>query len=159
MRFAFAVLLAPLLFGCGPSQRQLAADITRDYEAALASCERSFPERYKKPVTPRMRCFVAANSARAVRENYHTDLMDAMNAQMLVAAERFDAGRLTETRFEAEKATIYANFEGKMQERDDRKAMVRATQAQANAAANAAMAASIPKSVTCYTTGRITNCY
>ena len=150
------ILVAFALAGCGPSKLQLEAQAARDaYEAAIAACERSFPDRHRKPVTPRVKCFNEANLNLAARGDPNVDLVTAMTAQMLVLAERFDGGRFSEARFESEKAVVFANYRTQVLQRENSAAVADAAQAQAWAAQQAAT----PRSVTCNRFGNTVTCY
>jgi hypothetical protein len=159
-----------LLAACGPSKLQLeapAAQQTRD--AATASCERSYPDKHRKPVTPRVKCF---NEARLDYAQAHErsvgnpalDLEQLVSAQMLAIAERYDAGKLTVAQYEAEKAAAIANYSSAVLQRRQGAAMVRAAQdeaaaarQQAAAAAQQAINSSMP--TTCSRVGNTVTCY
>lgn len=130
------ILLAVVLAGCGPSKLQLEAQ--EGYETAIAACERSYPHRHRKPVVPRVKCFNEANLNLAARGDPNIDLVTAMTAQMLVLAERFDAGRFSEAEFESEKAVVFANFRSQLLQRQHNATVAHAAQQVAS-----------PRSVTC----------
>jgi hypothetical protein len=155
-----------LVGGCGLAKQ---IQINKEAEAAkkaqaaqIAECERLFPDRLRKPVTPRVKCFNEANLsyhmayARSVGNPY-LDLVRLMTAQMLLIAEKYDAGGLTEAQFEVAKATAQSDYASKVADRKNASAMVGAAQTQADAAQRRAIAASMP--VTCNRYGNSVTCY
>lgn len=132
----------------------------RAYDQEIAACERSFPDQHKKPVTPRVRCFNQANMALAAGKR-DVDLVHAMTTQMLVEAEKYDAGKLTPAAYDASRAAVFADYRTKVLQRRNSAAMVEAAEDQADAARAQARAAMNPPSrtTTCSSIGSTITCY
>jgi hypothetical protein len=123
----------------------------KTYETQVAACERMYPERHRKPTLPRVKCFNEANMKLAEQDR-DIDLVRVMTTQMLVLAERFDAGRLTEAQFEAEKAAVFADYRTRVLQREDSATIADASRQQA-------IAASMPRTTTCNRFGNTVTCY
>ena len=165
--FGFLLFAALALVGgcCLVKQVQINQEseaATKAQAAQIAECERLYPDRLRKPVTPRVKCFNEANLSyhtaydRSVGNPY-LDLARLMTAQMLFVAEKYDAGGLSEAQFEVAKATVQSDYASKVAERGNASAMVGAAQIQADAAQRRAIAASMP--VTCNRYGNSVTCY
>ncbi len=115
MRWLITALIVFTLAGCGLSgQAQLQEAAREAVEAAnlqmdrdLAECQRLYPDRYRKPVTPRMKCVGAARDKNlAVRDrlvgNATLDIFAKQKAQVLLAAQRFDKGEISEAEYKLE---------------------------------------------------------
>lgn len=145
-----------LLVLCGCSADMLYADALASrqiWENDLAACEKAHPDEHKKPVKLRVLCFNRANEARAARDG-NADLVRAMTTRMLVEAEKYDAGQLTPTAYDASRAAIFADFNTQMELRLNSQAVADAAQSQARAA----WAAAMPRTVHCTTFGNSVTC-
>jgi hypothetical protein len=143
----FLVIVALLIGGCAAAERQKAFDDAKlSYDRDVANCERQHPGPHKRPIVPRVQCFNEARLRFLANDASYADLDRALSARLLVAAEKYDAGRLTIAEYEAEKTGLIANYNSDIQRRRDSAAMV-----------NAARAASMP--VVCNKFGNTVTCY
>jgi hypothetical protein len=151
------------LAGCDLAQqakiREEAALPTKTLDAQIAECKRRYPDRHRKPVTPRIKCFNEADL------NYHADLLytvvnpqldlvRSFTAQRLVIGERYDNGRLSQAEFDAEMASAEVDYNSRVLQRQNEAEMIAAAQSQAAAARAAASSPTtctrLGNSVTCY---------
>mgnify|MGYP007078515744 CR=1 FL=1 len=119
------------------------ADADSRHEREIASCKRKLASGVFKKRMEFAACVNLANgrwwtSTRAA----HFDLFESAAAQELVAAQRFDAGRITEVEYQAARAKIKADL---------------MTAIDARAASEAI--ATAPRSFTCFNTGFVTHCH
>lgn len=152
------MLITGTLAGCGLAIEARLQEAQKLYEAQVAQCERLYPDRHRKPTQPRVSCFNNANMKLAEHDP-DIDLTRAMTTQMLVLAERFDAGRSTPAQFEAEKAAVFADYRTRVMQRQNSTAMANAAADQAAAARQQAIAATMPKTTTCNRFGNTVTCY
>lgn len=152
MRLMFVVALLATLPGCGAIQNyqngQRLAEAKAQFDAAMSRCESGFPS--AKPMTPRAKCFATARIEYMEQVSNNGDLVRQMNARMVALAERFDAGKVTTTQWEAEHADIVVAYETQVRQRGNEAAM-------ANAAVMSAYAANAPRS--CTKVGNTVNCF
>jgi hypothetical protein len=138
--------------------RKQLEEANRAHEADIAACERQYPDKNRKPATPRVKCFGEANVRQATQtRNPDADLVRAMSAEMLVIAEQYDSGRLSEAQYEAAKAKTFSEYTSRAMQRQDNAAMASAAQQQAAAATVQAYGANRPR--TCNTWGNTVTCY
>jgi hypothetical protein len=116
-----------------------------DRDADIATCKKTYPDKHTKPVTPRVRCFNEANTRFSSRGDPNFDLMNAMAAQMLVVAERYDAGHVSDAQYDADRANVFADYRTKVLRRKTDAKIANAAQDQADAA----WQATLPKTTTC----------
>lgn len=161
--FRLAMLSAVLFCGgCGWAlQAQLQKEIEtagKAHVAETADCERLYPDKYRKPTTPRIKCFNEANLKQTSRINpNNVDLAKALAAEMLAIAEQYDAGRLTPAQYEAAKTRTFSDYTTRAMQRQNGVAMAEAAQQQAAAASMQAYGANRPR--TCNTWGNTVTCY
>jgi hypothetical protein len=139
MRWVLANLPVFLaLSGCGhiQSAETEAAQITHD--AAMSACEKAYPEKFKKPTMPRVKCINEANAVLAAHDQQAPDLVRVMSTQRVVASERYDAGQITESQYASEDALIYSEFQSKVLDRHNERTIANAASDQADAAWQAA---------------------
>jgi hypothetical protein len=172
----FIVLALSLISsGCGLARlaeaREQIAAARKTFDDELASCARSHPERYKKPVTPSVRCIGDAtmkfNTALdRIGGNRDLDLARLMTSRLVVAAVHYDAGRSSQAQFDAELAAAMSDYKTQQLQRRNSAAMVAAAKsqaaaahAQADAARQAANAVALPTMVTCSRVGNSVTCF
>lgn len=170
------VLCGGLLMGCGLAHQ---AQLNKDREeadarraAGEADCIKRYPDKHRKPVSPRVKCIndVMLAYFTAIQRTVGAvdlDLVNAHHAQRLVAAERYDTGKTSAVQFEAEVAKLVAEFRTEAASRRNSAAMASAAQQQAAAASQQAVLAQqkaisdafqVPKPVTCTTIGNSMTC-
>jgi hypothetical protein len=114
MRFILSALLAAGLAGCGMIQQyqfdHLVAPAGDQRNNEEAACKRQYPDAYAKPTLPRAACLrnVAAKYRSAVGDP-NTDLGSRLDAEMVLASENYDAGKLTAAQFDLARADAIAN--------------------------------------------------
>jgi len=164
MRWLITALIVFTLAGCGLVRQ---AEIRQELEVAklqmdrdLAECARLYPDR-KPPVTPKMKCQAAAMDKRnaAIERSIGNPQRDIriyekQKAQVLLAAERFDKGEISEAEFDLELANSNVESETQRLQRTNDAAAVQAAQGQAAAAWSAAR----PRTTNCNTFGGSTHC-
>jgi hypothetical protein len=137
--------LAVLCVGCGHAMHQ---QIESQLNADLARCNQLYPEPYRKPMTPRVRCINEAQlKARTGDPNF--DLWNALAGEYVVFAEMYDGGKMTRGQ--------YALAESKNLTEYTSRALQRQNVAPADGALVQAWAANKP--VTCNRIANSTNCY
>ena len=168
-QFSIILVAAALLGGCGLAQQaklnQEHADAQKTRDREAAECERLYPPHHR-PVSPRLKCVTDAYLKFGLRGDPNMDLLRVMSAQMLVAGERFDGKKTSQVEFEAEKATVLADYNSKILQRRNSTMVANAAADQAAAAQHQAwsahqqaLAASIPKTTTCNRFGNTVTCY
>lgn len=173
MRSILIIVVAAHLSGCGLAQQ---AQIQKDADVAVArreagfqDCDRRYPDKRKKPITPRMQCLndvvieYAVAADRSVG-NPFMDLVKLRNARVLAAADKFDKGQTSVAQLEVELAESDAEYTNQVTIRTNNAAMAGAAQQQAAAASQQAMTSAIraatpPRPVACNTLGNSTTCY
>jgi hypothetical protein len=150
MRVGFLmVLIGVALSGCGLAARQAAREeIQKTAQAERDECNRLYPDKHRRPVMPRVRCISSALLKEWVGydrvrlpayEVAQLDLVRLMSSRVIVAAERYDNGRLTEAEYDAEVAAAVADYNSHLFQRQQ---MADQTSAAQSAASSAAIAAS-----------------
>jgi len=161
LRFALCAALLTSLFGSGlarQAEMQKASEEAKQVmQAEIAECERLYPNKTQRPVTPRVRCLTDAGMRYAQAGvnfgNKNIDLDRLMRAKLLVVAEEYDAGKMTEAQFDLQKAQVVAEHNSAVAQRQNSAAMVDAARLQAIAA----MDANSPK--TCAGYGNTVTCF
>jgi hypothetical protein len=108
-----------------------------EVEAAMAQrsayheCQRKYPKRERGKAAEAIRCVNTANEGRLGPDQ---DLVRLTGLRNLDAAERYDAGKLTETQMDLELAAIASAFESQAQARHAQAATASASQQAAAAA-------------------------
>ena len=152
MKRSLAYLLLLALSGCGAIQSyqngKRLAEARADYDANEASCRQRFPE--PSPMAPRIKCLAEAKNAFAERIGSNPDLVRQMSARIVALAEKTDAGKVSPSEFDVEKANIAVSYETQVRQRGNEAAM-------ADAAVMSAYAANRSRSCTKY--GNTVNCY
>lgn len=174
MRVVIVAVLAATVGGCGAGQSGLSHMSDAEVEAAMAKnsalheCQRKYPKRERGKAAEAIRCVNTANEGLL---GPNQDLVRLTGLRNLDAAERYDAGKLSETQMDLELASIASAFESQAQARYAQTATAAAAQHQAGAQQQAAdqqrsmalIAAGArmmtpPPSVSCSTFGGITTC-
>ncbi len=170
MRWLITALIVFTLAGCGLARQ---AQIKQASDAAklqgdrdLAGCDRLYPDKYRKPVTPRVKCRTAAYDKvdAAINRsgaNVQLDIGKKHTAQMLVAAERFDKGELSKAEYDLALANNNVASKSQLLQRENGAAAVAAQQQAAAAASQAAIqSATQPRTrhTNCNTFGSTVNC-
>lgn len=158
--------LGVFIAGCAGAQIQQQAQLASQVRAAAqAKCDRIFPEKYKRPVSPRIEClnqadleFADAHQASTGNNPFYANTR-VLLAKRSLAAQRYDAGKSTEAEYELEVATAATEFTKAVDDYQNNKAIVAAAQQQANAATSLAITASLPKTQTCNVFGDTVTCY
>ena len=78
---------------------------------------------------------------------------------MLVAAERYDADRMTAGEYEAEKAGATADFKTSLLQRRNNTMMAIVARTQADAAQRQAITAAMPRFTACTAMGHMVTCH
>jgi hypothetical protein len=164
LRAAFGCTFAFIAAGCvsqaGNDTARL-REISALSDSEIQECKRLYPDPNARPVSPRVKCIgdatVRAARAAAKIGYKNVDLDELASAQMILLAEQFDAGKMTEAEYDVEQAKIISARRTQSLQRQNSQAMVSAAQAQASAASAQAIAASKP--VNCTTIGSTTTCY
>lgn len=146
-----------------------AADEARARE--IASCGSQYPAGVRGSAADNVRCTNAANLKfnRALPGNGNLDLIEVANAQAVVAAEKFDAGKMTKAELDAEMAQIASKTKQAFTDRNMQASSTQAAQQQAAAARQQAAMNSIaagaaimapppPANTSCSTFGNTVNC-
>ncbi|MGO9460685.1 MAG: hypothetical protein ACLPWS_04030 [Rhodomicrobium sp.] len=154
LRFLICAAFSIALFGCGLARQaemeRSVEDAKKVMQAEIAECERLYPSKTQRPVTPRIRCMKDARTKLAEvalglgDKNYDQHML--VLAKLLVIAEQYDAGKLTEAQFELQKAQAIAEYNSVLAQRQND-----------NMIATAAMVASMPKTCTGY--GNTVTCF
>jgi hypothetical protein len=128
-------------------------------ERDLAECARLYPDRFKKPTVPRIRCINDAQTkfSSAVGDPYY-DLGQVLGSQILMASEQYDAGHLSQIQYEAAIAKAKSDFTSQIAQRNNNAAVAHAAQEQAAAASWQAYTAGQRRSVTCTTWSNTMTC-
>lgn len=174
LRFGMLVL-ATATAGCGLNQQAQmqaignAADEVRAKE--IASCGAQYPAGVKGSAAANIRCTNAANLKfnQAIPGNGNLDLIEVANTQAVVAAEKFDAGKISKAEMEAEMALIASRTKQAFTDRGMQASNANAAQQQAAAARQQAAMNSIaagaaimtpppPTNTSCSTFGNTVNC-
>ena len=148
-RAALGCALACMLLGCLPAA---VSDAQKLRETEIEECHRLYPN--PRPVLPRMKCIgdalvkVARVAAQYGYKNL--DLDELLRAKMVLLAERYDAGKMTEAEFQAEKAQIASTHETQVLQRQNSQAMVVAAQQQAAAASGPVSCTRVGNTTTCF---------
>ena len=178
MRWLASLIVLFTLAGCGLArQAQIRQEIdvaSVQHARAEASCEQQFPSKTQKPVTPRLKCFKAADDARngtiqRLKGNAHLDVIEAHYARALLAAERYDRGEISEAEYNVAVAESRASANGQLADRRNKTAAVAAQQQAAAAASQQAATAAgdsiraatqvqRPTTTNCNTFGNTVNC-
>ncbi len=105
------VLIVLMLAGCASGQqaaiREAAEAASLQWARDWAECDRLYPDKYRKPVTPRIKCQAAAVDKYSAAWKQATgsaplDIHAKHNAQALLAAQRFDKGEISEAEYKLE---------------------------------------------------------
>lgn len=145
MRYAL-ILACGVLAGCGGNK--LVEEARSRQDAEIAHCERTLPA---KPATPRFKCIAAAlNKFHEAVNDPNLDLARQTGARVVVAAERFDAGKITQAELDLERTTAVSAYHSELAKRRNEALM-------ANSAAAQADAANSPR--TCVRNGNVVNCF
>lgn len=145
--FVVGILLLGLT-GCAASnnlerQRELAAAEV-EYDAGIAACLERFPKG-KKPIVPAAICHNEVDEAygrRVARADprYSLDLALVRNSQLLLAAEKFDAGKISKSEYKHLHNVAQAEMNTAVQQRINSANIANAAQTQATAAVRQAKA-------------------
>lgn len=166
---------APLaLAGCGLTMQAKQQQTVEIYRSAAEECDRIYPNQTKKPVTLRVICMNRALDRIAATAPRDIDIIRLLQAERLVAAERYDKGLTTEAEYVATIARLDSNTTTAAGVRDRDQQQTIAAQTAASAAMMAQGAATIaasrptpvappppppmPRDVRCTTYGNVTNC-
>ncbi len=153
-----AAALSSILPNCGYVAQQ---EASRAAEAEIGECVRLYPNQTQRPVTPRVKCIWDARMkyARAGLEHgYHNaDLDELAQARVLLLAQSYDAGQITEAQYHVQLAETMVNHNTQAMHRNNGAAMAAAAQQEAEAATSMALSASKP--VTCTRTSSVATCY
>lgn len=141
-------------------------------DSDIAHCARQFPNPHAKPSIPRTTCLNDAKLNYQIAYDRYTgtvgtDLIEAQNAQALVASEAYDAGRLTPAQFDAAMSASQVEFTTATLQRQNSAVSVQAARSQAAAAESMAATqrsraiqdALAPKNTTCTGSGNTMTCY
>lgn len=134
----------------------------------IADCNQRFQRRVRGQAADYQRCVSETNNRYAAISGaaYATDLIRLAGAKSIEAAERYDAGKLTESQYEVELASIDAEQRGGAHGRETQAAAAQAAVNQAAAAENIAATqrlrtvqdAFAPKNTTCTGSGNSVTC-
>ncbi len=164
------VLIVLMLAGCASSQIQKAQDAARlQLGRDWAECDSLYPDKNRKPVTPRIKCQAAANGKLAAAwkratGNAPSDMVihEKNVAQALLAAERFDKGEISAAEYNLEIANSNLEAENQRFHRKAVAAKVDAARQEAAASTSAAIRAATqvrrPTTTNCNTFGSTVNC-
>ena len=151
--------------GCGgnPGMSPQAA-----IQNGISDCNQRFQKRVRGQATDYQRCVSETNNryAEISGAGLATDLIRLAGAKSIEAAERYDAGKLTESQYEVELASIDAERRGGAHGRATQTAAAQAAVNQAAAAENMAATqrlrtvqdAFAPKNTTCTGSGNSVTC-
>jgi len=159
-----AILLGvTLLAGCGLAQRQAALE---QLHTEVNNCQ-VHRNGGNRPQTPYTRCVTQAQEAAHIKgAPRDLDVIRLTNARRMVAAERYDNGRMTRAEFEAAMVELDAVVASTSRARDQGQQAASAAMMAQGAAIMATPApamAPLPappmtRDVRCTTTGNVTNC-
>lgn len=136
-------------------------------DLGLNECRQQFPKRVRGQLAAQQRCNNEVYDRYAsLNGPLNADLVRLAGLKTLEAAERYDAGKLTDTQFDLEVAQIKAEFEGGSQARASQALTAQAAQNQAAAAQSMAATqqsraiqdAFAPKNTTCTGAGNTMTC-
>jgi hypothetical protein len=156
-----------ILTGCGLSrhaQNETEIEnkepaIARQNTEAIDQCQKLHPDPHRKPVLPRIKCFNDATLAyyTAFAGNPWSALVRVFTARMVVIAEKYDVGQISEAQFDFEKEQAIANYTSQVMQHPAAK--VDAAPMQTAAASKQAVATVLPKQMTCVPTFHSVSCY
>lgn len=133
-------LLTVSISGCGGSQTlrddpiaRARADASAAMMSGLAACKQKFPQRKKGEATAQMRCESEAKQDYASQVG-HGDLIKVASTRSIEAAERYDAGKISDAQFDVELASIEADLNTGSKTRMAQETLVGAAQQQADSA-------------------------
>jgi len=145
--------------------QQQALQAKQVYDAEAAQCDRDHPGGAVKPSVLRINCHYKAH-IKFLKGDRDADLLQALYTQSLVAAERYDSGKLTFAEFEAVKAKAIADYNTQRAQRQNSATVANAAayqaaaaESQAHAARQQAINTTFPRARTCNTYGNTTTCY
>lgn len=165
-RASSMLTIALMLSGCGLAMQ--AAEQQRFNEASgtlaseQAACERQYPDRLKKPVTPRVKCLM--NAFRKFQSNGpYADLAMVAAAKTELAAEHYDSGRISTAEYEVAIAQARAEAASAGAQRNNSSVAANAAASQAYAAQQQATISTMqaltpPRPVTCNRFGNSVTC-
>jgi hypothetical protein len=160
-----------ILTGCGLSRHAQSRSetaienrepaIAKQNNEAIDQCQKLYPDPHLKPVLRRIKCFNDATLAyyTAFAGNPWSDLVRVFTARMVVIAEKYDVGQISETQFDFEKEQAVANYTSQVMQRPYSAAKVSAAATQTAAASKQAVATVLPKQMTCVRTFNSVDCY
>ena len=110
------------LLGCGYAAH-VEAEATKTAKAEVDECTRLYPNEAQRPVTPRANCIWDARikAARVVAEHgyRHLDLEELLRAKILLLAEQYDAGKMTEAQYRLQKAEAVTDYKSELMKRNN----------------------------------------
>jgi hypothetical protein len=135
--------------------------IAKQNNDAIDQCEKSYPGSHQKPALPRVKCINKATLAyyTAFASNPWSGPVKSFTARMESAANKFDAGQLSETQFEFEKERAITDFTSQIMQRPEPAAKLNAPPMHGTAASSQAVATLLPKQMTCVPTSNSVSCY
>ena len=114
-RNLIALLLGLLVFGCATTKQDHAETARLAFEASLAECRSKFPDRYAKPVSPRVSCLQNAATQYSARlaerdPKVPVDLQRIRSARINDLAAQYDSGAITRAEYDAGAQAADAEF-------------------------------------------------
>lgn len=178
MRYLMLCVIAASTSGCGIGPSYNAGMSAQSaINSGLQECQQKYPKRQKGNAAAALRCSNGVYEQYAwVSAGNNGDLVRLAGLKSVEAAERYDAGKITDAQFDLELATIDSQFKTEMANRTFQSASASAAQQQAAAAQRQAamqqmatgMAimnankppppAPLPTNTRCTTYGNTTNC-
>lgn len=125
---------------------QAITDAQANLALAKMQCVEQFPDPAAKPVMPHMRCLTTAENSFSrrmvqIEPTLPLDLALLRSSRKLVAAERYDAGDISQVQYDLLIQQAESDFTAAANRRYNERDMVRAAQAQASAVERQARAA------------------
>jgi len=119
-----------------------------------------YPGSHQKPALPRVKCFNDATLAyyTAFAGNPWSGPLKSFTARMDSAANKFDAGQISETQFEFEKERPITDFTSQIMQRPKSAVKLNAPPMHGTAASSQAVTL-LPKQMTCVPTSNSVSCY
>ena len=161
MKGLVILIIAAVLSGCASQGTKYVQEANLVFEATIAQCKNMYPNRYEKPVTPRVSCLQDALTEYATKlalvdPRTPLDLQNVRSAKIKLSAERFDSGAITRAEYDLIVATADSEYNSASASRNNSAIIANAAQTQARAAQAQAAAAQRP--VSCTTIGNTTTC-
>lgn len=135
------------LSGCAVANKIESMQAQKTYDQAVAECHARFSAR---PAVPMVKCINEARTRLGQAPGADPDLLAVVNGKALVAAEKYDAGTITEGEFDTAIAQAKAEYTTGSLNRWNEETLARSAAVSAAAAASPTTCRRSGNTVTCY---------